>query len=505
MTEIVVKIDELKQSVSNVRSKHSKEDIAMMTNSITHRGIIHPPAVAKNGDGSYEVVAGFLRVLGAAKAGIKEIRCLDVTALTSSERVELSLSENVDRRNMTAMQYYAAFNKLFKAGMPVAKIGERFDKTEREVQQYLAIGSLPKKILDWADADEIGDRTLKALAIASGKDVVRYNKLSAKNRPRDWQIQEWLVGEKGMFMEKFAIFDTDKYVGPKITDLFAAEDEVWMTDGEQFWILQDTAILAKIKEYADKHYMVDQVDHFQSWAYERVSKKKGGKVIWSKNERTGEVTFHVGYKRIGQAGKAPKAKGATDKAETQPEISQAFSAYIRQIRHNGVRGELLDDNKLALVVNICLMLKNHDSWNLQQIHMGSVKGETYENDIVDGIDYAAIEESFLKICKQNDPSKLYKLSQDVLLDRLAVVTAWKWQTYTNEFSDKVAKAIGLKDVQNWQPTETFWKGIKNKATLIALAKQLKVVHLKDATATSIRKTLIAVVKQNGWRPKWLKF
>lgn len=120
MTEITVKIDALKQSVSNVRSKHSKEDINMMTKSITHRGIIHPPAVAKNGDGSYEVVAGFLRVLGATKAGIKEIRCLDVTALTSSERVELSLSENVDRRNMTAMQFFAAFNKLFKAGIPFA-------------------------------------------------------------------------------------------------------------------------------------------------------------------------------------------------------------------------------------------------------------------------------------------------------------------------------------------------------------------------------------------------
>ena len=505
MTEIVVKVSELKQSVSNVRSKHSKEDIDMMAKSITHRGLINPPAVAKNGDGTYEVVAGFLRMLGAAKAGIKEIRCLDVTALTSSERVELSLSENVDRRNMTAMQYYAAFNKLFKAGMPVANIASRFDKTERQVQQLLAIGSLPKKILDWADDEQIGDRTLEALAIASGKDVVRYCKLSAKDRPRDWQINEWLAGEKGMFMERYAIFDLDKYVGPKITDLFAEKDEIWLTDGEQFWILQTTAIEAMLEGYKKKGYKVEQVDHWQSWAYERLSKKKGGMVIWSKNAKSGEISFNVGWKRIAKTGSAPKAKGSSGKPEAQPEISQAFSAYIRQIRHNGVRGELLDDNKLALVVNICLMLGNHDSWAIQSINMGSVKGEAYENDIVKGIDYAAMEEAYTKICKQADPVNLYNLKESQLLERLAIITAWKWQTYTNEFSDKVAKAIGLIDVQNWQPTEAFWKGIKNKDTLTKIAKHLKVVHLDGATATAIRKLLITRVKANGWRPSWLKF
>jgi len=444
-------------------------------------------------------------VLGATKAGIKEIRCLDVTALTSSERVELSLSENVDRRNMTAMQFFAAFNKLFKAGMPVAKIGERFDKTEREVQQLLAIGGLPKKILDWADANEIGDRTLKALAIANGKDLVRYGKLTAKERPRDWEIQDWLAGEKGMFMQKFAIFNLDKYVGPKITDLFAKEDEVWLTDGDQFMTLQTTACDQILEEYTKKGWKIEQVEHWQSWAYERISKKKGGIIIWCKNKKSGEIEFHAGYKRISQSGTAPKAKGSDGKPEAQPEISQTFSAFIRQHRHNGVRGELLDDNKAALVVNICCMLKSHDSWRMDQIQMGAVKDSDYQTDIAKGIDYAAIEEAFLKIWKDTNPTLLYKMSKKDLLNRLAIITAWQWQTYSNEFSDKVAKAIGLKDVQNWQPTETFWKGIKNKTTLIAIAKQLKVVHLKDATASAIRKTLIAQVKANGWRPSWLKF
>ena len=90
--------DQLKKSTSNVRAGHSKEDIKSMANSIKHRGLIHPPQVAANGDGRYEIVAGQLRVAGAIAAGLEEIPCHDVSHLSDAERVELSLSENVDRR-----------------------------------------------------------------------------------------------------------------------------------------------------------------------------------------------------------------------------------------------------------------------------------------------------------------------------------------------------------------------------------------------------------------------
>ncbi len=515
MTEITVKIDQLKQSVSNVRSKHSKEDIDMMTKSITYRGIIHPPAVAKNGDGSYEVVAGFLRVLGATKAGIKEIRCLDVSAFTPSERVELSLSENVDRRNMTAMQYYAAFNKLFKAGMPVAKIGERFNKTEREVQQLLAIGSLPKKILDWADDDQIGDRTLEALAIANGKDVVRYCKLSAKDRPRDWEIQKWLAGEKGMFMEKFAIFDLDKYVGPKITDLFAPEDEVWITDGEQFWILQHTAILAKIKEYADKHYVVEQVEHFQSWAYERVSKKKGGKVIWSKSERTGEVQFYVGYKRIGKAGTAPKAKGSDGKPQAKPEISQAFNDFMAETRHAAVQRHMIDNKGSGLVATLILLLKQCD--NVMFRSGGKALSDAYgdslhssDNSIVVHDDYTEMLTTLglknghtwdAKIAKLGPA--LMEYSQSTLISWIVLTIAYQWDC-EGKSGDEIGKVIGLTQVNAWEADTAFWDGIKNKATLIKIAKDNKIA-INDKATTKVIRAIVSNKMPDSWRPSWLKF
>ena len=71
MNNILVKIDQLKVSPSNVRSKHTTEDIAVMAHSIKQRGIINPLTVVKNGDGRYEVIAGLLRYKGAIEAKLE--------------------------------------------------------------------------------------------------------------------------------------------------------------------------------------------------------------------------------------------------------------------------------------------------------------------------------------------------------------------------------------------------------------------------------------------------
>lgn len=185
MSQITVKTSELKKSLSNVRKGHSKEDIATMAASIKAQGLINPPTVAKNGDGRYEVVAGQLRIAGAIAAGLEEIPCVDISNEDDATRVAMSLSENTIRRQMSAIELYRAFAKLFKAGYTIPQIATEYNLEERRVQQLLAIGTLPEKILKLAEKDEIGDATLEALAIADGADVKRYCKLSAGARPTD--------------------------------------------------------------------------------------------------------------------------------------------------------------------------------------------------------------------------------------------------------------------------------------------------------------------------------
>ena len=516
----MISTDLLKRSVSNVRGGHHPEDIAMMANSIKHRGIINPPTVALNGDGKYEIIAGQLRVAGAIAAGLTEINCLDVSVLTEAERVELSLAENMDRRDMTAIELFKAFATLFKAGVSVPKISEKFGKTEDEVQQHLAIGTLPKKILDLAEKGEIGSRTIKALAIAPGKDVTRYMKLKVNERPNDWNIEQWLRGENGWFREGYAIFELDQYVGPKITDLFS-ENEVWYVDGAQFMELQEKAVIAEIEKLQELGWTVNLLERFDEWAYDKTAKKDGAEVFYTFNRRTGKVSFHKGYKRKPKTGNAPKAKDAGGEPEKKPEVSKEFLAYMGEIRHADVQRCMVSQRQAGLVATLIVLLK--ECGNVSFGHAGyAVKKDAFIESINTDASKLIIRDDFQVMCDElgipsgslwqlggkklkEAVSQFYDLTPATLIRYIITCVAYKWDANSNyEDTDMVAGALGLTEVGIWEGDDAFWDGITNKETLIGIAKELDIPIDEKATAKVLRSVIRDKVPAE-WRPKWLTY
>jgi len=517
--EIRLKTADLKKSESNVRAGHSKEDIKTMADSIANRGIINPPSVAKNGDGRYEVIAGQLRVAGAIAAGLDEIDCIDVTKLTPEQRVDMSLSENVHRRKMSEIELFRAFDKLFRTGMSVEQIGARFDKKEREVQQLLAIGGLPKKILDAAERDDIGGRTLQALAVAPKGEVRRYLKLKISDRPRDWEIQEWLAGADGMYMEKFAIFDVEKYTGGKFTDLFGDEDEVWFTDGSMFMELQTAALDAKLAEFEKKGWKCQQVDYWQGYAYTKTAKKKGGTVIYARDPRSGSVEFHVGYKRNTASGAAPKAKAAKGEKVEKPDTSKAFDHYMAETRHYAVAAEMADDETSGLVATIILLVKQCDNISIR--NQGSmVKGTAQLDSICASANYTAVAKEFAATMKcmgikpdammwDIDIAKVAKKLQEYdtksLIQMVGTIMARNWTlSGDGKDSDAIGKALGLTSVREWEVDDAFLDGITNKDTLLKIAKLNHVTVNSKMTLKVIRAKLKAGIPAD-YRPEWLNF
>lgn len=501
---------DLKKSLSNVRKGHSKEDIHTMANSIKARGIINPPTVAKNGDGRYEVIAGQLRVAGAIAAGLKTITCIDLTGQDEQEKVALSLSENVIRRQMSSIEKYRAFNQLFKAGTSIEDIAKEFSVDIAKVQQLLAIGSLPKKILDLAEHGDIGDNTLEALAIAPRSDVTRYSKLKPNERPSDYQIKNWLRGESGWYRLEAAFFDPDLYKGPTVKDLFD-DDAIWCTDGDEFIRLQEKAIKQEVDKLTDLGWKCKRIDWFGGYEYDKVSKKEGGEVFYTVSDRTAEVQFHKGYRRKTEAGPARAEPAKGEKAE-KPEISQAFVQYLRTVRHHSVCAFMAQNRSAGLVTTLTLLLKEvfncrdnaprlsdaysdsvhsgdnyifvHDEWTAMLTELGLKDGHMWEIDSS-------------KIAK-----KLMQYTDKQLIEWIVLATASLW--YVDSHSDKIAKELGLTVVNNWEADDAFWNGIKNKATLIAIAKENKIAVVESDKAAKIRATLKQHVP-NSWRPSWLKF
>jgi ParB family chromosome partitioning protein len=123
------------------------EDIDELAASIREKGVLQPVVVRRRRDG-YELVMGERRFRAALKAGLVSIPAV-VRAATDGEMLELALVENVQRRNLNAIDEALAYRRLadeFK--LTQEDIAARVGRDRSTVSNALRLLGLPFKVRD---------------------------------------------------------------------------------------------------------------------------------------------------------------------------------------------------------------------------------------------------------------------------------------------------------------------------------------------------------------------
>lgn len=123
---------------SNIREENDTE-ILELSRSIEKNGLLNPITVTREGN-KYRVIAGHRRFLALKTLGEPFIEC-NVLEYQPSKKEELciQLQENCCRKNMSAWEYVALFDRLKKEGLAVRDIAKLCGRTEHWVyEQYLA-------------------------------------------------------------------------------------------------------------------------------------------------------------------------------------------------------------------------------------------------------------------------------------------------------------------------------------------------------------------------------
>jgi ParB family chromosome partitioning protein len=92
------------------RRSFDKEALEELAESIKEHGVLQPIIVVPDGD-TYRVVAGERRFRAATIAGLDKIPAL-VRTLAGQQELELSLIENLQRRDLNAIETATAYLKL---------------------------------------------------------------------------------------------------------------------------------------------------------------------------------------------------------------------------------------------------------------------------------------------------------------------------------------------------------------------------------------------------------
>lgn len=126
------------------RRNFDKDALDELAESIREHGVLQPIIVTPAGD-QYEIVAGERRYRAAKLAGLATIPAL-VRTITNQHKLELSLIENIQRRDLNVIETATAYLKLRdQFNLSQEEISRRVNKSPSAVNNTMRLLRLPKE------------------------------------------------------------------------------------------------------------------------------------------------------------------------------------------------------------------------------------------------------------------------------------------------------------------------------------------------------------------------
>jgi ParB family chromosome partitioning protein len=123
-----------------------EKSIAELADSIAASGIIEPIIVRPGSGGAFEVIAGERRLIAAKALRLPEVPCI-VRACSHGEALMMSLTENLQRSDLNAIEKARGFRRLLdEFRLTQAEIGKRIGMSQSAIAHHLRLLVLPPEV-----------------------------------------------------------------------------------------------------------------------------------------------------------------------------------------------------------------------------------------------------------------------------------------------------------------------------------------------------------------------
>ncbi len=158
---VAIPVDAIDPNPEQPRRVFDAAELRGLADSIRRHGVLQPVVVRRAG-GRYELVVGERRWRASREAGLATVPAV-VADLEDRARLEVALVENVQRRDLNAIELAHAFRALGEAGATQEEIGERVGLDRSTVANHLRLLELPSEIQTDVEAGRISAGHAKAL------------------------------------------------------------------------------------------------------------------------------------------------------------------------------------------------------------------------------------------------------------------------------------------------------------------------------------------------------
>jgi ParB family chromosome partitioning protein len=137
------------------RRAFDEAELEELASSVKSKGVIQPVLLRRLGDGGYELIAGERRWRAAKLAGLKRIPAI-VRQATDAEVMEVALIENLQRKDLNAMEAARAYQRLMKEfGLTQEAISRQLGKDRSSIANAVRLLSLPTEVQREVELDHL--------------------------------------------------------------------------------------------------------------------------------------------------------------------------------------------------------------------------------------------------------------------------------------------------------------------------------------------------------------
>jgi ParB family transcriptional regulator, chromosome partitioning protein len=144
----LVSIDQLHPSGLNPRKDFDPIELTDLANSLRAKGLVQPIVARPDPAGGYEIVAGERRWRAAQKAALHTVPVI-VRELTDQEVAEFAVIENVQRKDLNAIEEASGYHELIERfGYTQEDVADTVGKSRSHLTNMLRLLKLPAGVQD---------------------------------------------------------------------------------------------------------------------------------------------------------------------------------------------------------------------------------------------------------------------------------------------------------------------------------------------------------------------
>ncbi len=211
-----LRLSEIEPNKNQPRTAFDEESLLELSESIKLHGLLQPIVVRPMAGGTYQIVAGERRWRASRMAGLATVPVI-IKDLNDKETAEIALIENLQRKDLNAVEEALGFSRLMKEfSLTQEAVAERVGKSRSAVTNTLRLLSLPSKQLKALEEGKITSGHARALLAFENEEAAEKAFLAALSGASVRQIEA---------MAKAAGKQKNSKIPPK-TDSFYSEVEL---------------------------------------------------------------------------------------------------------------------------------------------------------------------------------------------------------------------------------------------------------------------------------------